>query len=42
MSRAGARSRKRPGGFAPIIENSCLSGSDPVLDVGTVVAKCKT
>jgi len=39
MSRGGARSRKRPGGFALIMENSCLSGSDPVAAVDSIALR---
>lgn len=32
MSEGPARSRKRQDGFAAVLKNTCLSGSDPVAD----------
>jgi hypothetical protein len=33
MRRTPAGSRKRHGGFASLLEKSCLSGSDPEADI---------
>lgn len=38
MSWTDPRSRKLPRGFAPLLENCCRSGIDPLVDIASIVA----